>query len=536
MLSIMVVETLKLGQQFPTSGNNNSQQSLTSSSSESPIPSQCDLFIKNLDDNISNSDIVNYFRRFGHIINARVMRDPNTNNSKGFAFVSYTSAEEADRAKSFMDGKILGSKQIIVRYHEPKNLREIKSTFISENRVPSTDEFMQKGLSLPRNYSIQQSFTSSSPIVRSSDLFVKNLDVNISSSHFFNHFRQFGRIISARVMRDQDTNNSKGFGFVSYTSAEEADRAKSSMHNKMLGTKQIIVRFYEPKKLREAALANQYNCNPTSISVYSTNEFRQDLSLPRNYSSQQPLTLPSPIIRSSDLFVKNLDVNISSSDLFNHFRRFGRIISARVMRDQVTYNSKGFGFVSYTSAEEADRAKSSMHNKMLGTKQIIVRFYEPKKLREAALANQFNGNSTSANRLGQGSFFPPGNYGSQQSFAYTSPEGPIMGLYNLLIKNLDTNIYSSDLFNHFRQFGNITCARVMRDPQTNNSKGFGYVSYTSAEDAGIAKLSMHGKILGTKQIVVRFCEPKNHVTELDNKFNGSPNPSSEDHSLPRHNS
>jgi len=96
-----------------------------------------------------------------------------------------------------------------------------------------------------------------------------------------------------------------------------------------------------------------------------------------------------------NLFIKNLDANISSSDLFNHFRRFGRIISARVMRDQETGNSKGFGFVSYTSSEEADKAKSSMHGKTLGTKQIVVRLHEPKKLREAKLANHFNGSPTS---------------------------------------------------------------------------------------------------------------------------------------------
>ncbi|CAI2192513.1 9457_t:CDS:2, partial [Funneliformis geosporum] len=102
-----------------------------------------------------------------------------------------------------------------------------------------------------------------------------------------------------------------------------------------------------------------------------------------------------PIVDPCNLFIKNLDANISSSDLFNHFRKFGRIISARVMRDQDSGNSKGFGFVSYTNAEEADKAKSYMHGKTLGTKQIVVRLHEPKKLREAKLANHFNGSPAS---------------------------------------------------------------------------------------------------------------------------------------------
>jgi len=107
-----------------------------------------------------------------------------------------------------------------------------------------------------------------------------------------------------------------------------------------------------------------------------------------NQLPQSPNT-EGPIVDPCNLFIKNLDANISSSDLFNHFRKFGRIISARVMRDQETGNSKGFGFVSYTNPEEAERAKSSMNNKTLGSKQIVVRLHEPKKLRETKTT--FNG-------------------------------------------------------------------------------------------------------------------------------------------------
>ncbi|CAG8579237.1 2334_t:CDS:2 [Ambispora leptoticha] len=95
-----------------------------------------------------------------------------------------------------------------------------------------------------------------------------------------------------------------------------------------------------------------------------------------SYSSSQTAPQPQspgpegPLVDPCNLFIKNLDANITSSDLFNHFRKYGRIISARVMRDQETNTSKGFGFVSYTTAEEADRAKQSMNNKTLGTKQI----------------------------------------------------------------------------------------------------------------------------------------------------------------------
>ncbi|CAG8715550.1 9647_t:CDS:2, partial [Ambispora leptoticha] len=77
-----------------------------------------------------------------------------------------------------------------------------------------------------------------------------------------------------------------------------------------------------------------------------------------------------PLVDPRNLFIKNLDANITNKDLFNHFRRYGRIIHARVMRDHETNMSKGFGFVSYNTVEETERAKQSMNNKTLGTKQI----------------------------------------------------------------------------------------------------------------------------------------------------------------------
>ncbi|CAG8727120.1 9859_t:CDS:1, partial [Ambispora leptoticha] len=75
-----------------------------------------------------------------------------------------------------------------------------------------------------------------------------------------------------------------------------------------------------------------------------------------------------PLVDPCNLFIKNLDVNITSKDLFNYFRKYGRIVNARVMSDQETSTSIDFGFVRYTTVEEAARAKQSMNNRTLGPK------------------------------------------------------------------------------------------------------------------------------------------------------------------------
>lgn len=89
----------------------------------------------------------------------------------------------------------------------------------------------------------------------------------------------------------------------------------------------------------------------------------------------------------TNLYIKNLDLNVKSADLFEQFRKFGRIISARVMKNAQTKQSKGFGFVSFSKADEAQKAKADMDGVCILSKPVIVAFHEPKKPRENGSAS-----------------------------------------------------------------------------------------------------------------------------------------------------
>lgn len=110
-------------------------------------------------------------------------------------------------------------------------------------------------------------------------------------------------------------------------------------------------------------------------------------------------------IDPTNLFCKDIDPAMSSNDLFEAFRKFGKIVSARVMRDDAG-NSREFGFVSFTQAEDASRALHAMHNTKFGTKTITVRLHEPKRMRQEKLANKFGsktqGGGDSSPILGSG--------------------------------------------------------------------------------------------------------------------------------------
>ncbi|KAF9530219.1 hypothetical protein CPB83DRAFT_851194 [Crepidotus variabilis] len=95
------------------------------STSHSGLIDPCNLFIKNLSPEIDSNGLFAHFTKFGQIVSARVMRNE-SGESRGFGFVSYHQPDHANEALRVMNGSILGSKQIVVRLHEPKQLRQEK--------------------------------------------------------------------------------------------------------------------------------------------------------------------------------------------------------------------------------------------------------------------------------------------------------------------------------------------------------------------------------------------------------------------------
>ena len=63
----------------------------------------------------------------------------------------------------------------------------------------------------------------------------------------------------------------------------------------------------------------------------------------------------------NELYIGDLDPNVTEEILFNAFSRFGQIFSLKVMRHIVTGVSRGFAFVNYVSPGYAMRAKTEMN-------------------------------------------------------------------------------------------------------------------------------------------------------------------------------
>jgi len=137
------------------------------------------------------------------------------------------------------------------------------------------------------------------------NIFIKNLDTTIGHKELYDTFSMFGNILSCKVSFDEN-GNSKGFGFVHFESPESANLAIQKVNDKNLKNRKVYVGKFESKKERHKQMESSW----------------------------------------TNVFVKDLDPEISEKDLSNTFSKHGYVTSAVIMRkDDGT--SKGFGFVNF---------------------------------------------------------------------------------------------------------------------------------------------------------------------------------------------
>jgi len=78
------------------------------------------------------------------------------------------------------------------------------------------------------------------------------------------------------------------------------------------------------------------------------------------------------------LFVANLSFRVNDEDLNGAFAEYGEVISAKVIRDNFSGKSRGFGFVEMKEDADADKAIEELNNADFDGKVISVSVARPK--------------------------------------------------------------------------------------------------------------------------------------------------------------
>eukprot|EP01136_Pigoraptor_vietnamica_P004593 Opistho-1_new@35081 len=170
-------------------------------------------------------------------------------------------------------------------------------------------------------------------------------------------------------------------------------------------------------------------------------------------------------------YVGNLDDQVSEALLWELFLQAGPVVNVHLPKDRVTQQTQGYGFVEFLAEEDADYAIKVMN--------MIKMFGKPIKVNKASA--------------------------DKKNFDVGA---------NIFIGNLDPEVDEKMLYDTFSAFGVIIqTPKIMRDPETGNSKGFGFVNFASFEASDAAIEAMSGQFLCNRAISVSYAFKKDSKGE-----------------------
>ena len=84
---------------------------------------------------------------------------------------------------------------------------------------------------------------------------------------------------------------------------------------------------------------------------------------------------------STKLFVGNLSFNLTENDLHDAFSAHGTVVETNLMMDRASGRSRGFAFVTMSTAEEAEKAVEAMNGTALDGRNLTVNLARPREER-----------------------------------------------------------------------------------------------------------------------------------------------------------
>ncbi|XP_024924666.1 oligouridylate-binding protein 1 isoform X1 [Ziziphus jujuba] len=200
------------------------------------------------------------------------------------------------------------------------------------------------------------------------NIFVGDLSPEVTDATLYACFSVYTSCSDARVMWDQKTGRSRGFGFVSFRSQQEAQTAINDLNGKWLGSRQIRCNW-----AAKGSVNNDDKQGSDSKSVVELTNGTSGRFYPLSFSSyaedgqeKNNEDAPENNAQYTTVYVGNLAPEVTSVDLHRHFHALGAgtIEDVRVQRD------KGFGFVRYSTHAEAALAIQMGNARLLCGKAI----------------------------------------------------------------------------------------------------------------------------------------------------------------------
>ncbi|CAH7677656.1 polyadenylate-binding protein 2 [Phakopsora pachyrhizi] len=247
-----------------------------------PAPTKNSLYVGNLSAEVTEAELIKVFSQAFPTLTATVCVDKSTKKPKGYGYVSFSSSEEAEIA-----------------------LREFNHTLVAGRYIRVTKSLRGR----PSKVGLPEA-----------NVFVKNLPKRLTPVEFHDTFASFGEILSSKLAFDHQ-NRSKGYGFIQYTTVDQAKRAISETNGSLLDFEVEEDDSERPKK-------------PILTSIFVSQQVR---SKAREFNN---------------VFFKNLPRGITSESFEEEWSKFGKITSSFLKRDR-SGAFTGIGFANFENSNDA---------------------------------------------------------------------------------------------------------------------------------------------------------------------------------------
>ncbi|XP_045913303.1 embryonic polyadenylate-binding protein A-like isoform X1 [Micropterus dolomieu] len=426
------------------------------------------LYVGDLHPDVTEAMLYQKFSPAGPIMSIRVCRDIITRRSLGYAYINFQQPADAECALDTMNYDVIKGRPIRIMWSQ-------------------------------RDPGLRKSGVG--------NIFIKNMDESIDNKALYDTFSAFGNILSCKVVCDEK--GSKGYGFVHFETHEAANRAIDTMNGMLLNDRKVggTGNQLEPGFVNPKAHFLGEKCQLSLISFVGHFKSRKE----------REVEFGTKAMKFTNVYIKNFGEDYTDEKLKEVFSVFGRTLSVRVMKDE-RGRSRGFGFVNYANHEDAQKAVDEMNGKDINGKIIYVGRAQKRLERQGELKRKFDQIKQDRIQRYQG--------------------------VNLYVKNLDDSIDDERLRKEFAPYGTITSAKIgrhfsilmahkVKSPSAfclqafrfqvmtdgSQSKGFGFVCFSSPEEATKAVTEMNGRIVATKPLYVALAQRREERKAiLTNKY------------------
>lgn len=278
-------------------------------------------------------------------------------------------------------------------------------------------------------------------------------------------FGQTGEVSSIKVIRNKQTGQSEGYGFIEFLSRATAEKVLQNYNGMLMPNVEQAFRL--------------------NWASFSTGERRSDAG------------------SDHSVFVGDLAPDVTDTLLHETFAsRYQSIKGAKVVIDANTGRSKGYGFVRFGDDTERARAINEMNGVFCSSRPMRIGVATPRK------ASGYQQQYSSQAMVVVGGASNGGTAQSDEDFANTT----------IFVGGLDPSVTDEDLRQLFSQHGDVISVKIPV------GKGCGFVQFANRNGAEEALQNLNGSVIGKQTVRLswgRSPANKQSRTDSGSQWNGS---------------